>query len=205
VNRSTRTFRSRRQSLAPVTTAKAGSVLVALALLSGGCDNLNGAPGSIAKASASAEFVDTNFGFRAMPPGNWRPAGAGEIVIPGKIVKAWISNTGSSIVVFLQEAGQPVTAEQLLESSAAAIRQMGGTLTLEKVTKIGAASAMSVTAKLPGTGFAVMPGGSVPTFQHWIAIPKENRVLVLLATAPEASKSETVSVFDAMIASVKLD
>lgn len=205
MNQSTRIFRHPRRTLASITTATAGSVLASLALLSGGCDNSTGARPIAANTSASAEFVDTDFGFRAMQPANWRSARAEEFAIPGSIVKAWMSNTGSNIVAFLQEAGQPLTAEQLLASSAAAIRQMGGTVTFEEVTKIGATNAMSLKVRVPGTGSAVMPGGSVPTFQHWIAIPKQNRVLVLLATAPEASKSDTVTAFDAMIASVKLD
>jgi hypothetical protein len=117
----------------------------------------------------------------------------------------WTPDSKTTIVAFSQEAGQPVTAKQLLESSAAASKQAGYTVHKEEVVSISGSDAMSMKVSGPGTGAALGGGGTVQTFQHWIAIPKQNRVLVLLLTTPDATKDGHAKVFDAMVQSVKID
>lgn len=98
-----------------------------------------------------------------------------------------------------------MTAKQLLDSSAAAMKSAGCSILKAQVATVGGTPAMSLSLSGPGTGAAFMPGGTVPTFQHWVAIPRQNRVLVLLATAPDATKGEVVKAFDGMVQSVKVE
>lgn len=181
------------------------ALLAGMTLLSGGCEISTRPSPSGSSPAVTTAFVDSAFGFRSIEPPNWPAADAKYFVIPGEIVKAWASSNGSSIVAFHQQASRPVTAQELLASSAEATRQMHGTIISEEIMTIGATEVMSLQVTLPGNGVAVMPGGSVSTYQHWIAVPKENRVLVLLATAPDASKGATTSAFDEMIQSIAFD
>jgi hypothetical protein len=161
-----------------------------MAIMLGGCD---------------AEYADTDFGFRVVPPAGWGSVPASQVQVPGRVVHAWMSETGSNVVAFLQTPAQPATAEELLASSVEGIAQAGGTVISEEMIKIDGTDAVSIEFTAPGTGSALMQGGKVLTFQHCIAIPKQNRWLVLLATAPDSAKNETVTAFSAMIRSLKLD
>jgi hypothetical protein len=161
-------------------------------------------PAAPAVAGGRAEFVDTDFGFRVTPAMGWRDVPATGIQVPGRVLKVWTTDRVNSIVGFVQEAGQPVTAKQILDSSAAAMKQAGVTVTFEQVVSVGGTEAMSMKVTGPGTG-AALGGGGTPTYQHWIAIPKQNRVLVMLLTAPDASKGEAAKGFEAMIQGLKID
>lgn len=155
-------------------------------------------------AAGGAEFVDSDFGFRATPQAGWRVAPSEGYTVPGKIVKAWTSDGTNSIVAFLQDAGQPVPAKAILDSSAAAMKQAGHQVSLEEVTKMAGRDAMSLKLSGAGSG-AALGNGSIQTYQHWIAIPKQNRVLVLLLTAPDSTKAAAAKDFEAMAQSVKVD
>jgi hypothetical protein len=163
-------------------------------------------PAAPAVAGGRAEFVDTDFGFRVTPTKGWRDVPATGVQVPGRVLKVWTTDGVNSIVAFVQEAGQPVTAKYLLDSSATSVKQSGYSVTFEQVVQVSGSEAMSMKLTGPGNGAAIGMGiGNTPTYQHWIAIPKQNRVLVLLLTAPDASKGEPAKGFEAMIQSVKLD
>ena len=191
---------------APVSLAvgMAGAMFMAMA----GCDdqgNKPAVPAAPVQASAApAEFVDTGFGFRATPPSGWRTVPSEGVQVPGKVIKVWTPGNSSTVVAFVQEAGQPVTAKQLLDSSAAAMKASGCRVSLEEVATVSGKDAMSLKVTGPGSG-AALGNGNIPTYQHWIAIPKQNRVLVLLLTSPDASKSDAATAFEAMVRSVKVD
>ncbi len=153
--------------------------------------------------TASAEFIDTDFGFKATTSAAWRAVPATGIQVPGRILKVWTSDGTNSIVAFVQEAGQPVTAKQLLDSSSAAMKQAGHSVTFEQVVKVSGADAMSLKVTGPGSGAAI-GNGTIPTYQHWIAIPKQNRVLVLLLTSPDATKAEPASGFESMVQGITI-
>lgn len=161
-------------------------------------------PAAPAVAGGRTEYVDTDFGFRVTPAMGWRDVPATGIQVPGRVLKVWTTDRVNSIVAFVQEAGQPVTAKQILDSSAAAMKQAGVTVTFEQVVPVGGTDAMSMKVTGPGTG-AALGGGGTPTYQHWIAIPKQNRVLVVLLTAPDSSKGEAAKGFEAMIQGLKID
>lgn len=181
----------------------AGAVsLAAAAILTsvGGCDT------SKASASSNTVYVDTDFGFRATPPAGWNTLPAAIIQVPGKVLNAWTPDGATSIVAFTQQAGRPVSAKELLASSAAAMRQAGFKVPLEEVTTIAGKEAMSLQASGPGSGAAIGAGlGSVETYQHWIAIPKQNQVLVLLLTCPDGAKANPTAQFETMLQSLQVD
>ena len=182
----------------------------AAALISGGCDDKKApqpvsgsAPAS--ESAASPGYVDTDFGFRVTPPSGFATSPPAAYKVPGKLLAAWAAGNGANIVAFVQEAGQPVTAKQLLDASAAAMKQAGCRIESEEVTSVSKIDVMSLRLVGPGTGIALGAGGTVQTYQHWIAIPKQNRVLVLIVTSPDASKTAPARAFEGMIAGLKVD
>ncbi len=175
----------------------AGALALGLLGLFGGCEGRKSGGTPVA-------FIDHDFGFSAAPPAGWRDMPAENMVIGGKIVHAWTPDGASTIVAFIQGPGQPVTARQVLDSSLAAAKQAGWSVGESAVTKVGDHEAMSMKVVAKGTGYAT-GRGDVPTYQHWIAIPKQDRVLVLLLTVPEASKSTEPAAFETMIKSVSVE
>lgn len=172
----------------------------------GGCDKGEAAgAASASKASTAApEFVDTDFGFRATPPIDWQVASSQMVAVPGKVVKVWVTQGTRTIVAFTQEPGQPVSAGQLLSATVGPMTKIGCKVSFQSVVKVSGMDAMSVKLTGLGTG-AGIGGGNVQTYQHWIAIPKGNRVLVLLLTAPDATKDGAAKAFEEMVQSVKVD
>lgn len=171
-----------------------------ITVLIGGCEEKASSAQSVKSA-----FVDNDFGFKLTPQPMWREAPSTSVQVPGKVVKVWFFDNGSNVVAFTQEVAMAVSAEQLLRSSAAAMKAAGCRVSVEQVAKIAGKDAMSLKLSGPGTGVAFVVGGGVTTFQHWIAIPKQNRVLVLLFTAPDASKADAEKSFDAMLQTVVVD
>ncbi|MEK6701667.1 MAG: hypothetical protein AABZ53_05350 [Planctomycetota bacterium] len=170
----------------------------------GGCGKSEAASHAPLAKAAAPEFVDTSFGFRVTPPIDWRVAPPQSIVGLDKVVKVWATKDLSTIVAFTQEPGVPVSAGYLLNATVGPMTQRGFKVSSQGVVNIAGTDAMSVKLSGPGTGIAIGPG-NVRTYQHWIAIPKGNRVLVLMLTTPDATKDENAKAFEEMVQSLKLD
>jgi len=156
------------------------------------------------KAPPTVDFRDTNFGFTASAPEAWQNVPPTGVNVPGTVLKVWTPGPPASVVAFVQDPGQVITARQLLDSSAAGLKAADCTVTFEQVVKVAGKDAMSLKVTGPGNG-AALGVGTVPTYQHWVAIPRDKRVLVLLFTAPDASKNDAAGAFETMISSLKVD
>lgn len=190
------------------TSARLATILCS-ALLVGlpACEKSTPAPKAAApqpKASPVVEFRDSNFGFGGAVPQSWQIVPSAAVNVPGTVLQAWTPGPPATVVTFVQEAPQLVTAQQLLDSSAAALKGAGCTVTLAEVANVGGKSAMSLKVTGPGNG-AALGAGTVTTYQHWVAVPRDKRVLVLLFTAPDASKTENAAAFETMTSSLKID
>lgn len=178
--------------------ARAACLAGALALgLFTGCDSKSTAPAPVA-------FVDHDFGFSAVPPSGWGDMPKEKMIIPDKFVHAWTPDGASNIVAFIQGPAPGVTAQQVLASSLAAAKGSGWAVSESGIVQVAGHDAMSMKVVLKATGYSTAPG-NVPTYQHWIAIPKQDRVLVLLLTVPNASKGDAAEAFETMVKSVTVE
>lgn len=139
-------------------------------------------------ASAQEEeqaYQDDRFDFSATVPAPWAEAPLDGFAVPGTARQAWSGPEGASIVAFVQEPGQAFTPRFLVDESAKAMtRALGATIDEKEVKTIAGKQAMSLLLTAKGTGSALGGGGEVETTQHWIAVPREEDIIVLLLTTP---------------------
>src|SRR5207237_2576257 len=118
---------------------------------------------------------------------------------------AWTGPGGSSLLVFAQEPGAAVDPRSMLDSSAASQRaNLGVEVLTQEVRTVGKMRAMWLAIKGKGTGGAIDGTGDTETVQHWVAIPREKDVVVLLLTCPAADYERSKASFSAAVESLKL-
>lgn len=175
-----------------------GLVLLSYGLASAliGCD---------AGTAALPQLVHSDSGFRVTPPAGWREAPANSVTVPGNVLGVW-TPVGSSftIVAFAKEVQTPLTASQVLASCLASAKSAGCTITQQSIANIAGREAVSIEHVGNGTGNAI-GAGTTPTYQHWVIIPKNNQLIVLLATAADASKQTVSDAMDVMVAGASFD
>ncbi|MFO0892018.1 MAG: hypothetical protein U0790_23140 [Isosphaeraceae bacterium] len=134
-------------------------------------------------AEDKGAYKDDRYHFQISIPGPWKEAPVSNYKVPGTVRAAWAGKGNSSIVAFVQEPGQAFTPRFLLDASAKAMETQLGAKVLEKeVRKIAGKQAMWLSFEAKGTGGAIVPNGEILTTQHWVAIPRETDIVVLLLT-----------------------
>jgi hypothetical protein len=152
-------------------------------------------------------YEDDDYGFKvSYPGGDWKRGYPGIIFVPGELCRVWSSGPTNSIAVFVQKPGGPVPPRFLLEQSAESLKSThSARVVKQEIRKVGGMQAMSLIVTANGTGAALENTGTVPTSQHWIAIPREDDIVVLLLTASDSEFKSASKVFEDMLKSLKLE
>lgn len=158
-----------------------------------------GAPG--AKPTVTPEQIGISFA----PPQGWQQGDPTKFTLPGDICCAWSPDNVASIVAFVQKTGKPLNPKVLLEQSAQALQKgVGAQVKTRELQTIGGKRGFSLVVTAPGNGAAIDGKGTVLTTQHWIAIPREQDVIIFLMTTPDASFSQNEQVFQSMLSSLQV-
>jgi len=152
------------------------------------------------------EYVDAKYGFSANIPEPWAEAPVAAYTVPGVIRAAWSGPAGSSIVAFMQVSGRPLTARFLLDMSSKAMgEQPGCKVHVAKVRKVAGKDAMWMVLTGKGTGGAITPEGDTDTTAHWVVVPREEDIVILLLTCPAVDYEARLPSFQEAVKSLKVD
>jgi hypothetical protein len=158
-----------------------------------------GTPG--AKTTVTPEQIGISFA----PPQGWQQGDPTKFTLPGDICCAWSPDNVASIVAFVQKTGKPLNPKVLLDQSAQALQTgVGAQVKTKELQTIGGKRGFSLVVTAPGNGAAIDGKGTVPTTQHWIAIPREQDVIIFLMTTPDASFAQNEQVFQSMLSSLQV-
>ncbi len=157
-------------------------------------------------ASKAKVYVDDDYGFRVTyPGGGWERGTVGAVAVPGELCRCWSKEGIRTINVFRQNPGKAFTPRFLVDESAKSMEtQLGVQVKQKEVRTVGGMKAMWLVLTGKGTGGAIDGQGSVQTSQHWVAIPREKDVIVLLLTTADTNFAEDEKTFDAMLKTLEI-
>jgi hypothetical protein len=164
-----------------------------------------GASQQVVADKISRTYVDEDYGFSLEAPEGWARANPAGISVPGEVCRAWSPKGTSTIIVFIQKPNKAFTPSFLLEQSAAAVKTgLSAQVQEQEVREVAGMQAMWLVFKAKGTGSALDGKGSVPMTQQWVAIPRENNIIVLLLTAPDSDFASLSPVFGSVLGTLKV-
>ena len=165
-----------------------------------------GAPGTTPPAAAGPKIVKPEeIGISFAPPQGWQQGDPTKFSLPGDICCAWSPDNVASIVAFVQRPGKPLIPKVLMEQSAQALQSaVGAEVKTKELKDIGGLKGFSLVVTAPGNGAAIDGKGTVPTTQHWVAIPREQDVVLFLMTTPDAKFAENEQVFQGLLSPLKV-
>ena len=135
----------------------------------------------------------------------WQRAPLRGYAAPGAIRCAWSGPDGASVVIFLQEPGMAVSPRVMLDGSTKSMKDMlGATVSVEAIRPVKGMQAMWMVVSAKGTGGAIDGKGDVETTQHWVAVPRERDVVVVLLSCRAADYARLQKSFESAIGSLKL-
>jgi hypothetical protein len=144
-------------------------------------------------------------GISFAPPQGWQQGDPTKFTLPGDICCAWSPDNVSSIVVFVQKTGKPLNPKVLLEQSAQALQTgVGAQVKTKEVIDVGGKRGFSLVVTAPGNGAAIDGKGTVPTTQHWTAVPREQDVIIFLMTTPDEKFAANEQVFQSLLSSLQV-
>jgi len=145
-------------------------------------------------------YADEKLGIRMSAPGFWIRANPALLDVPGKILRAWTRDGTATVAVFRWEADPAADPPLLGDRLAAALAAgLGAEIQAREVHQFGGLKAVGLVAT--GTG----EGGDGPRIhQHWVAIPRQRDVVVLLLSTPEASFPADERTFGKMLATIEI-
>jgi hypothetical protein len=161
-----------------------------------------GQPAPGAKPTVTPEQIGVSFA----PPQGWQQGDPTKFTLPGDICCAWSPDNVASIVAFVQKTGKPLNPKVLLDQSAQALQKgVGAQVKTKELQTIGGKHGFSLVVTAPGNGAAIDGKGTVLTTQHWIAVPREQDVVIFLMTTPDASFTQNEQVFQSMLSSLQVN
>jgi hypothetical protein len=165
------------------------------------------APGTAPAAPAGPKVVTPEqIGISFAAPQGWQQGDPTKFTLPGDICCAWSPDNVSSIVAFVQQTGKPLNPKVLLDQSAQALQTgVGAQVKTKEVGDFGGKRGFSLVVSAPGNGAAIDGKGTVPTTQHWVAIPREQDVIIFLMTTPDEKFAANEQVFQSLLASLKVN
>ena len=156
-------------------------------------------------AQEAQNYKDSDFDFSLSVPAEWKSVGGEGYTVPGKLRAAFKGPGPSSIVVFVQEPGQAYDARFLLDASAEGLQKaLKSDIKEKEVREIDGKKAMWLLNEGQGNGGAILGQGDVKTIQHWVAIPREKDIVVLILTCPSEDLPKASKVYDSAIKSLKI-
>jgi hypothetical protein len=161
------------------------------------------APGTT--GTAPKTVTPEQIGISFAPPQGWQQGDPTKFTLPGDICCAWSPDNVSSIVAFVQKTGKPLNPKVLLDQSAQALQSgVGAQVKTKEVIDIGGKRGFSLVVTAPGSGAAIDGKGTVPTTQHWVAVPREQDVIIFLMTTPDEKFAANEQVFQSMLSSLQV-
>ncbi|HEX4965210.1 MAG TPA: hypothetical protein VF173_30655 [Thermoanaerobaculia bacterium] len=144
-------------------------------------------------------------GLSFTPPEGWKQGDPKGFNVPGDICCAWSPDNVASIVVFIQNTGQPYSPRVLLEQSAQALQKgLGAEVKQKDVIDVAGMRAFTLVVSGNGNGAAIDGKGSVHTTQHWVAIPRDKDIVIFLMNSPDASYEANNQTLQAMLNTLKV-
>ena len=159
-----------------------------------------------AAADVRKGYTDEKYRFSLTAPPPWTEAPLDDYTVPGVVRAAWSGTDEASIVVFVQEPGEAFSARCLVDESARSMKEkFDCTIQAADVKTVDGKQAMWMVATGKGTGGALDGRGDVETTTHWVAIPREKDIIVVLLTCPAADYEAQLPLFGAAIQSLKVE
>lgn len=156
-------------------------------------------------ARADDAYSDDRYEFGLTVPAPWEKAALAGYRVPGTARAAWSGKNGASIVAFVQEPGKALGPRFLLDLSAKSIEdKLGGKILEKDVKAVAGKKAMWLCYEGKGNGGAVTGQGEVMTTQHWVAIPRESDIVILLLTCPSEDYKAHRKGFDAALKTLEV-
>jgi hypothetical protein len=152
-------------------------------------------------APSARTYTDAALGIKMSAPGYWIRANPALLDVPGRTLRAWTRDGAATVVVFQwQTTAPPPSPALLLDRLAAALEgDLGAEVQAREVQEVGGLRAVGLVAT--GTG---KDGDGPRIKQHWVAIPRQRDVVVLLLSTPADSFAADERTFDKMLASVEI-
>ncbi len=159
-------------------------------------------PGAVPAGKVTPEQMGVSF---AAPQG-WLPVDPNTFTLPGDVCCAWKPGELASIVVFQQKPGRAFLPRVLLDETAKAFKNppINAEVQRQEVVTLGGKRAFSLVITAGGNGAAIDGKGTIPTTQHWIAIPREQDVVLFLMTSPADKFTENDATFQAVLNSLQV-
>jgi hypothetical protein len=149
-------------------------------------------------------YVDEDYDFQIASPQGWYRYNAASLSVPGEVCRAWTPDGTSTISIFVQKPDRPVHPRTLLNDDAAAWVRAGALVKEKDVRSIAGMQAMWLVAEGDGTGAAITGKGAIRTTQHWVAIPRQRDILVLLLNAPATDFGVREATFKTMLGTLRV-
>jgi hypothetical protein len=151
-------------------------------------------------APSARTYTDAALGIKMSAPGYWIRANPALLDVPGRILRAWTRDGAATVVVFQWQTAPPASPALLLDRLAAALEgELGAEVQAREVQEVGGLKAVGLVAT--GTG---KDGDGPRIKQHWVAIPRQRDVVVLLLSTPADSFAADERTFYKMLASVEI-
>jgi hypothetical protein len=151
-------------------------------------------------------YRDETYGFTVNDPGNWQRGKIESVRVPGEARQVWSPDGTTTLTIFVQKVGKAVNPWLLLEQSAKGLQTaLNVTIREQEVRDVGGLKAMWLVVDGMGTGAAIDGKGTVPTSQHWVAIPREQGdILVFLLITTQGNYSITDPIFVQMLGTLQV-
>jgi hypothetical protein len=167
----------------------------------------SGTPGPAAPPPGGGrDCMDQAYDWSMSGPDEWvRATETSSITVPGEVRCVWSPDGTTVLVAFVQKVRRPTNPRTLLTQSVNALQKgLGATAQEQAVRDVGGMRAMWMIVNGNGTGAALSANGTVPTSQHWVAIPRANDILILLLTAPTAKFPDQDKIFQTALGTLKV-
>ncbi len=162
-------------------------------------------PPSQANPNAGKGVPPEQIGLSFAPPQGWAQGDPTKFAVPGTICCVWSPDNASSIAVFVQNSGKPYNPRTLLNQSADGLQKgLGAEVREKNVIDVGGMRGFSLVVSGNGTGAGIDGKGTVRTDQHWVAIPRDKDVVILLMTSADDKFAANEAAFQTMLSSLKV-
>lgn len=165
------------------------------------------AGGAAPAPGGGRDCMDQSYDWSMTGPDEWvRAKDTASVTVPGEVRCVWSPDGTTILVAFIQKVHRPTNPRPLLTQSVAALQKgLGATAQEQAVRDVGGMRAMWMIVSGNGTGAALSKNGTVPTSQHWVAIPRANNdILILLLTAPTAKFPDQDQIFQTALGTIKV-
>ncbi|MCA9194160.1 MAG: hypothetical protein KDB03_20465 [Planctomycetales bacterium] len=150
-------------------------------------------------------FEDDQYNFSLYAPSNWDVDRPQNFAVPGLIRAAFSHQGGASIVVFVQEPIRVDAPRTLLEASAKTMKELlSAKIKRQELRQLAGKQAIWLEVEYAGNKGLSDDDNSINTTQHWVAIPREKDVIVLLLTAATRSYAEHEKAFAEVLGSLRV-